>query len=100
MTRRRRSRAGCSAIRRRSLARCARFLGSTTEFRGRAGLLAIHWLVQGYGYEITGADVWAAYSSTVKNGNASAVRECVKKLIAKEIPGGFVARILGRELGL
>jgi hypothetical protein len=74
------------------------------SFAVGAGLLAIHWLVQGYGYEITGADVWAAYWSTVKaaekNGNASAVRECVKKLIAKEIPGGFVARILGRELGL
>jgi hypothetical protein len=69
-----------------------------------AGLLALHWLVQGYGYEITGADVWAAYSSTMKaaeaNRNAAEVRERIKKLVAGETAGGFVARILGRELGL
>jgi hypothetical protein len=35
-----------------------------------------------------------------KNGNASEVRERVKKLVADEAPGGFVARILGSELGL
>jgi hypothetical protein len=32
-----------------------------------AGLLALHWLVQGYGYEITGADVCTAYSSTIED---------------------------------
>ena len=26
----------------------------------------MHWLVQGYGYEITSADVWAAYAHTIK----------------------------------
>jgi hypothetical protein len=73
------------------------------SFAVGAELLAIHWLVQGYGYEITGADVWAAYSSTMtaaeKNGNASEVRECVKKLIANEPPGGFVARIPRQGVG-
>jgi hypothetical protein len=60
--------------------------------------------VQGYGYEITSADVWAAYSSTMKaaatNGNAGEIRDHVKKLVGGEKPGGFVSRILGRELGL
>ena len=29
-------------------------------FATEAGLAALYWLVQGYGYEIAGADVWAA----------------------------------------
>jgi hypothetical protein len=45
-----------------------------------AGLLAHHWLVEGYGYDITSADVRAACSSTMK------------------AAGGFVSRVLGREL--
>ena len=48
--------------------------------------------------------MWAAYSSTMKaaeaNGNAVEVRERIKKLAGDEKPGGFVSRILGRELGL
>ncbi len=35
-----------------------------------------------------------------KNGNASEIREKVKQLVADEAPGGFVGRVLGRELGL
>ena len=69
-----------------------------------AGLLALHWLTRGYGYEITALDIWAAYSNTMKaaekNGNAFDIREKVKQLVASEAPGGFVRRILGRELGL
>jgi len=30
------------------------------DFAIGAGLLALHWLDHGYGYEVTGADVWAA----------------------------------------
>jgi hypothetical protein len=60
--------------------------------------------VQGYGYEITGADVWVAYSSTMKaaetGANTAEVRERVRQLVGAEKAGGFVSRILGRELGL
>jgi len=89
----------------RTLARAARDLAEARPaFAVGAGLLALHWLVQGYGYEITGADVWAAYSSTLTaaetSGNADETRERVKKLVAGERAGGFVSRILGRELGL
>ncbi len=35
-----------------------------------------------------------------KNGSANEIRERVKKLIGGEKPGGFVTKILGRELGL
>jgi hypothetical protein len=75
-----------------------------SAFATQAGLLALHWLVHGYGYEITGADVWAAYSSTMKAaekyGSAGEVRERIKKMVGGERPGGFVAPILGPELGL
>lgn len=88
----------------KTLTRAARDLADDQPaFATRAGLLALHWLVQGYGYEIAGADVWAAYSSTLKaaekNGTARDAREQIKSMVA-ERPGGFVAQILGRELGL
>ena len=88
----------------KTLARAARDLAlEQPAFAVGAGLLALHWLVQGYGYEITGADVWAAYSSTLKaaeeNGNAAEIRGRIQKLVAGEKAGGFVAQILGKELG-
>ena len=89
----------------KTLTRAARDLAEQQPaFAVGAGLLALHWLVQGYGYEITGADVWAAYSSTMKaaerNGSTGEIRERIKKLVGGERPGGFVAQILGREPGL
>jgi hypothetical protein len=88
----------------KTLTRAARDLAAERPaFAVQAGLIALHWLVQGYGYEITGADVRAAYDSTVsaaeKNGTAAEVRSRIKQLVA-ERRGGFVAQILGRDLGL
>jgi len=88
----------------RTLTRAARDLAAAQPaFAAQAGFLALHWLVQGYGYEITGADVWAAYSCTMKaaerNGNVREVRERIKGIVGGQ-PGGFVAQVLGRELGL
>jgi len=66
--------------------------------------LALRWLVEGYGYEVTGADVRAAYSVTVeaatKTGKAAGARDQVRQLGSTEGPGGFVTGMLGRELGL
>lgn len=89
----------------KTLTRAARDHAETRPtFAVGAGMLALHWLVQGFRYEVTGTDVWAAYSSTMKaaekNGTVSETRERIKKLVAGETPGGFVRRILGRELGL
>ena len=89
----------------KTLTRAARDLGDRQPaFATQAGLLALYWLVLGYGYEITGADVWAAYSSTLKaaekSGGSQDVRKRIKKMVSDERPGGFVAQILGRELGL
>jgi hypothetical protein len=89
----------------RTLARAARdFAETQPRFAVGSGLLALHWLVEGFGYEITSADVWAAYSSTMKAaeraGTADEVRARVRTLVGGERAGGFVSRILGRELGL
>jgi hypothetical protein len=89
----------------KTLTRAARdFAGEQPFFAVGAGLIALRWLVAGYGYEITSSDVWAAYSSTMKAAeNCSSVAETlerVKELVANEGSGGFVTTILGRELGL
>ncbi|MBI2219302.1 MAG: hypothetical protein HYU51_18645 [Candidatus Rokubacteria bacterium] len=90
----------------RTLARAARdFAGERAEFAVEAGLAALRWLVDGYGYEITSADVWDAYTNTMnaaeKLGRAGEVRGRIRTLVAEETFGErFVRRILGRELGL
>ena len=90
----------------KTLTRAARdYAEKQPGFAVGAGLLALYWLVQGYGYEITSADVWEAYRSTLaaaeRNGSASNVKERVRKLVAAEGAGErFVTKVLGRELGL
>ena len=87
----------------KTLTRAARDLAEEQPaFAAGAGLLALHWLVQGYGYEVTGADVWAAYSSTMKaaeaGGKSNEIRERIWQIVGAEKPGGFVSRVLAREL--
>ena len=69
------------------------------EFALGAGLLALHWLVQGHGYEITGADVYAARSATMaaaeRLGRGDEVRGRIRALVAAERRGGFVSGVLG-----
>jgi hypothetical protein len=89
----------------RPLTRAARdYAEKQPGFAMEAGLLAIYWLLQGYGYEITGADVWEAYGSTLaaaeRCGSALAARARIRALVAAEGAGGFVTKVLGRELGL
>ena len=87
----------------KTLTRAARdFENKHPEFALRAGLAAMRWLAAGYGYKVTGADVWAAYSHTLKAaeqlGRRDEVREQIRALVAAR--KGFVAQVLGRELGL
>ncbi len=90
----------------RTLARAARdFAGREPAFAVGAGLLALHGLVQGYGYEITGADVWMAYRATLaaaeRRGGAGEVKDSIRRLVASDVAGErFVAKVLGRELAL
>jgi hypothetical protein len=87
----------------KTLARAARdFAEKQPAFALGAGVLSLQWLVAGYGYEITSADVWAAYTHTMKAaanaGKAAQTLERVKQLVGSEGPGGFVAQVLGSEL--
>ncbi len=90
----------------KTLARAARdYTEKQPAFAVGAGLLSLYWLVQGYGYEITGVDVWEAYRATLaaaeRHGSAADVRERVRQMVAAEGAGErFVTKILGRELGL
>jgi hypothetical protein len=90
----------------RTLTRAARdFADENSSFAVEAGMAALRVLVMGYGYDITGADVWAAYSHTMKaaerRGSAAATRQRICALVSSETFGErFVTKILGRELGL
>lgn len=88
----------------KTLTRAARdFLEKHTEFALGSGLLALRWLSSGHGYEITSADVWAAYQATMaaaeKLGRTVAVKDQVRRMF-EQMPSSFAAGILGRELGL
>jgi hypothetical protein len=90
----------------KTLTRAARdFADKQPAFATGAGLLAIHWLVRGFGYEITGLDVWAAYHATIaavaKCGDPVEMKARIRQMVAAGTAGGqFVASILGRELDL
>jgi hypothetical protein len=97
--------ASASACDPTTLTRAARELAiSQPDFALGAGLLALYWLVHGQGYEITGADVWAAYTATIgvaqTRGLVNEVRERIRRVVAAEEPGGLISRILASELGL
>ncbi|TAN34887.1 hypothetical protein EPN29_00790 [bacterium] len=91
----------------KTLTRAARdFAKKNPAFALGAGTLAMHWLIEGYGYEITSADVWAAHSRTLEAagalGRVDEVRAQIRAMVAAEGPGtdGFVTKTIGRELGL
>lgn len=90
----------------KTLTRAARdFVEKHPAFAVEAGLAALRWLIQGYGYEITSADVWAAYSHAIKaagnvDGGHDIQRRVLALIDAADARGGFVASIIGRELGL
>lgn len=89
-----------------TLTRAARdFEAKKPEFAIEAGMAALHWLVEGYGYEITGLDVLNAYSHTMKAaenaGSAEETQKRIHDLVARESFGErFVTKVLGRQLGL
>jgi hypothetical protein len=74
------------------------------DFAIGAGLLALHWLAEGFGYEVSGSDVLTAFSSTVaaaeRTGRAPEVRARIRQIISDEDAGGLVTRVLGREFGM
>lgn len=95
--------AGRSPCDPKTLTRAARdFAEREPSFAVRAGLLALRWLAEGYGYEVTAADVLAAYTNTMKaaerNGTIGETRAEIRELVAGDTAGGFVATVLGQEV--
>jgi len=89
-----------------TLTRAARdFAGENPAFAVEAGMAALRWLVEGYGYDVTNVDVLDAYRFTLKaaenDGCADAMYARIRDLVARETFGErFVTQVLGRELGL
>ena len=88
----------------RTLTRAARdFAEKNPAFAIDAGITALRWLVQGHGYEITSADVWAAYANTMtaaeKAGRREETCERIRMLIAGETqPNPLVTTLIGPEI--
>jgi hypothetical protein len=87
----------------RTLTRAARdFAVTRPDFARTAGMLALRWLVEGYGYEITSTDVWAAYTNVMAAAKelrtADETQVEIIQLGAGERAPGFVAQVLAREL--
>jgi hypothetical protein len=65
------------------------------------GLAALRWLGEGFGYEVSGVDVWAAYSHTInaaaRVGRCDEVRERVHTMVTGH---RFLVEVLRRDLGL
>jgi len=89
-----------------TLTRAARdFEEKRPEFAIEAGMAALHWLVEGYGYEVADLDVLNAYAHTMKAaenaGCSEQTQNRIHDLVASESFGErFVTKVLGRHLGL
>ncbi len=88
----------------RTLTRSARdFIKKEPEFAMKCGLTALHWIIAGYGYEITGADVLNAYGHTMKAAENAGMESVVKDRTKEMIDGDggnqrFVGEVLKRHL--
>lgn len=89
-----------------TLVRSARdFEKSRPEFALEAGLAALRWLTEGYGYDITSVDVLDAYRHTTQAaenaGRADETMKRIRDIVAAEPPGErFVTKVLGSRLEL
>ncbi len=86
----------------RTLARAARdHVAAAPAFAVEAGLVALDWIAQGYGYELTSADVWAAYApakeAADRLGTGAEFRARVRAIIAFYTRGE--TRLSARSLG-
>ena len=87
----------------RTLTRAVRdYAESNPEFALGAGLAALHWMAEGYGYELVGLDVRAACSETLKAaaaaGRTDEVKECIRRIAASGGGANFVAKVLAEKL--
>ncbi len=89
------NRAPCSP---QALTRAARdFVRGNPAFALEAGLAALRWIVEGYGYEVTGLDVLDADTYTMR---VPETGDRVRGLLAGDAPGrDFAAAALDRHIG-
>ena len=89
----------------RTLTRAARdYAEREPAFAMRAGELALGWLALGHGYEITGAEVLAAYRFTLaaadRCGCSAQAKTRVRDLVSSPLGcASVVAEVLRKELG-
>ena len=89
----------------RTLTRAARdFAVEHPEFAVAAGMAALHWMVAGHGYDITGLDVLAAYDAVMEAARGAGIedqhiRARIRQLIdARPVTGDFIQQILQDRL--
>jgi hypothetical protein len=88
----------------RTLARAARdHVAAAPAFAVEAGLVALDWIAQGHGYELTSADVWAAYApakeAADRLGTGAEFRARLRTIIASYTRGdAFVGKVLRGQL--
>ncbi len=84
----------------RTLTRAARdMVEKEPSFAVESGLAALRWLADGYGYDITSSDVWAAYTHIMaaaeRVGSRAETAERIRKLVDESSAcDQFVAKIL------
>jgi len=90
----------------KTLTRAARdFAQTNPAFAVEAGLAALRWLIEGYGYEVTSVDVRAAYLHTLTAAANAGVPDAVQTRIRGLFDNpaactGFFAIVIGKEMGL
>lgn len=89
-----------------TLNRAARdHVASHPEFALEVALASLRWLAQGWGYEVTSADVHAAHDYATQAAGALGKQDETRKrsleiVAGDHSPGAFVRQVLGRKLGL
>ena len=80
-------------------------LDKNPKFALGVAIASLHWLAEGWGYEITGSDVYSAYDYAMKAAEHLGITDQVKADIVKIVSadkslGMLVKDILGRHLDL
>ncbi|MBX9689456.1 MAG: hypothetical protein K2X27_22290 [Candidatus Obscuribacterales bacterium] len=77
------------------------FVETNPRFALGAALCSLHWIAQGYGYEVTSSDVYKAYQNALYAADRLQETEQVLDILKKRYMQGnnFVTQVLARELG-
>jgi hypothetical protein len=89
----------------RTLTRAANdYTSSDPQFALNCGLAALYWLIEGYGYEITSADVISVYAVSIKIAEALGTEDDVCKRLCNHLATkpstNFVRKIIGGYVGI